>query len=204
MCGENEKCVDKALSCIQDLIKNEQSLYTIEDECIKYFDEKECQELSKLHNNLNISISWDAERPSSIKVTGISKDVEQAEKAIEKMIRTVRAAREQESRADYVSEFVEWQYNDNNTFHNFDKMTNLQLEDAKKAKKNTVNVKINNQSYTVDLKSFAATDAKGHSLPVRRLPKSEGESNLNACYPLFYTSFGLNTLVHTSKLYSNR
>ncbi|XP_045041876.2 protein mono-ADP-ribosyltransferase PARP14 isoform X3 [Desmodus rotundus] len=174
VCGENEKRVDSALSCIQDLIKNEQSIYTSEDECIKDFDEKECQELIKLHKNLNISISWDTQKPS-IEVTGISRDVEQARKAVEEMIRTVRVARERESRADYVSEFVEWQYNDNNAFHHFDKMTNLRLEDAKKAQKNTVNVKINNQSYTVDLKSYIAIDAKGHSLPVQRLTKSEVE-----------------------------
>lgn len=172
ICGENEKCVDCALSCLQDLIQNEQSTYTSEEECIKDFDEKECQELIKLHENLNISFCWDSQRPL-IKVTGISRDVEQIRKAVEEMIRKVRAAKEQESRADYVSEFVEWQYNDSNAFHHFDKMTNLQLEDAKKSKKNTVNIKINNQSYTVDLKSFVATDAKGHSLPVQRLTKSE-------------------------------
>ncbi|KAF6120826.1 poly(ADP-ribose) polymerase family member 14 [Phyllostomus discolor] len=180
VCGENEKRVDSALACIQDLIKNELSIYTSEDECIKDFDKKEHQELTKLTEKLSISISWDARTPS-IKVTGISRDVEEAGKAIEEMIRTVRAAREQESRADYVSEFVEWQYNDNNAFHNFDKMTNLQLEDAKKAKKSTVNVKINNQSYTVDLKSYVATDAKGHSLPVQRLTKPEVEVPAHWC-----------------------
>ncbi|XP_036907370.1 protein mono-ADP-ribosyltransferase PARP14 [Sturnira hondurensis] len=180
VCGENEKCVDRALSCIQELIKNEQSIYTSEDECIKDFDEKECQELIKLHENLNISFCWNSQKPL-IKVKGISRDVEQVRKAVEEMIRKVRAAREQESRADYVSEFVEWQYNVNNAFHQFDKMTNLRLEEAKKNKKNTVNVKINNQSYTVDLKSWVATDAKGHSLPVQRLTKSEVGSPAHWC-----------------------
>ncbi|KAM5334735.1 protein mono-ADP-ribosyltransferase PARP14 [Glossophaga mutica] len=180
VCGDNENHVDSALSSIKDLIENEQDVYTSEDECIKDFDEKEHQELIELHKNLNISICCDTQRPL-IEVTGISKDVEKAGKAVEEMIRTIRVAREQESKADYVSDFVEWQYNDNNTFHNFDKMTNLRLEDAKKKQKNTVNVKINNQSYTVDLKSYVATDTKGHSLPVQRLTKPEVEIPAHWC-----------------------
>ncbi|XP_019506502.1 PREDICTED: poly [ADP-ribose] polymerase 14 [Hipposideros armiger] len=174
VCGENQTSVESALSCIQDMIKKEQGVYTSEDECIKDFDEKERQELIKLHKNLNITIYLYPERPS-IKVSGISKDVEQARNAIEEMIKRVRLAKEQESRADFISELIEWQYNDNNTFHCFDKMSNLKLEKARKEKKKTVNVQINQQSYTVDLNTYVATNAQGHSLPVQRHTKCEVE-----------------------------
>ncbi|KAM5276355.1 protein mono-ADP-ribosyltransferase PARP14 [Hipposideros larvatus] len=174
VCGENQKSVESALSCIQDMIKKEQGVYTSEDECIKDFDEKERQELIKLHKNLNITIYLYPERPS-IKVSGISKDVEEARNAIEEMIKRVRLAKEQESRADFISELIEWQYNDNNTFHCFDKMSNLKLEKARKEKKKTVNVQINQQSYTVDLNTYVATNAQGHSLPVQRHTKCEVE-----------------------------
>lgn len=194
MCGENEKCVEKAISALQDLIKKDQRSYTSVDECIKDFDGKECQELNKLQKDLNITVHFDHQKPL-IEVSGITRDVEQARNTIEEMIKTVRLAKEQESRADYVSNFVEWQYNDNNTFYNFDKITNLQLEDARK-KEGKLVVKINKQSYTVDLKTFIATDAKGHSLSVQRLMKPEGKSNSHACYPLFYTYFGLNTVLY--------
>ncbi|KAK2493461.1 hypothetical protein MC885_011875 [Smutsia gigantea] len=173
VCGENEKCVENALSWIQDLIKKEQCPYTSEDECIKDFDEKEFEELNELQRNLNISIFLDHKRPL-IEVLGI-KDVIKARDAIENMIKRVRLAKEQESRAACVSEFIEWQYEDNNIFHNFDKMTNLQLEEAKKEQRKTVNIKINHQSYTVDLKLYTATDGKRHSLSVRRLMKSQVE-----------------------------
>lgn len=43
----------------------------------------------------------------------------------------------------------------------------MQLEDAKgKQKKKTIDVKIN-QSYTVDLRTYVATDAQGNSLSVQ-------------------------------------
>lgn len=185
VCGENKTSVESTLSWIQDIIKKEQGLYTSEEEYIKHFDDKEHQELIKLHRNLNINICLDLERPL-IEVSGINKDVEQARNAIEKMIMRVRLAKDEESRANYMSEYVEWQYNDNNTFHCFDKITNLQLEEARQ-KKGTVKVKINHDSYTVDMNKCVATNAKGHSLPVQRITKYEGQSNFHACCPLFYT-----------------
>ncbi|KAM8770636.1 protein mono-ADP-ribosyltransferase PARP14 [Rhynchonycteris naso] len=174
VCGENEKLVEQALSWIQNLIKKEQSVYTSKDDCIKDFDEQEYQELSKLQKNLNISIHLDHQKPL-IEVSGTISDVLQARNAIEDMMKIVKSVKEEEFKADYVSDFVEWQYNDNNTIYNFDKITNLQLEDAKKNQKVTINVKINNQKYTVDLKTYIATDAKGHSLSVQRHVKPKVE-----------------------------
>ncbi|ELK18092.1 Poly [ADP-ribose] polymerase 14 [Pteropus alecto] len=174
VCGRNEEYVENALAWIQDAIEKEQFLYTSEEEHIKDFREKEYQELTKLQKNLNIAIHLDTERPL-IEVSGISRDVEQARISIEKMMKTVRLTKEQEFRADYISEVIAWQYNDNNTLHYFDKVTNLQLEDAKKKNIKTLVVKINHQKYTVDLNTYVATDAKGHSLPVQRLKKTNIE-----------------------------
>lgn len=174
VCGENETCVQNAISCLQSLIDKEQSLYTSAEECIKDFDEKEYQELNKLQKDLNISVDLDHQKPL-IKVSGISRDVEQARNAVEEMIKTVRSAKEQESRADYITDFVEWQYDDNNTFRSFDKITNLKLEEARKKQGKTVDVQINNQNYTVDVKTCIATGANGHSLHIQRITKPQVE-----------------------------
>ncbi|XP_059543640.1 protein mono-ADP-ribosyltransferase PARP14-like isoform X1 [Myotis daubentonii] len=174
VCGENETSVENALSCLQNLMEKEQSLYTSEEECIRDFDEKEYQELNKLQKDLNILVDLDHQKPL-IKVSGISRDVEQARNAVEEMIKTVRSAKEQESRADYITEFVEWQYDDNNTYRSFDKITNMKLEEARKKQEKTVDVQINNQNYTVDMKACVATDANGHSLQIQRITKPQVE-----------------------------
>ncbi|XP_059543633.1 protein mono-ADP-ribosyltransferase PARP14-like isoform X2 [Myotis daubentonii] len=174
VCGENETCVEHALYCLQYLMEKEQSLYTSEEECIKDFDEKEYQELNKLQKDLNILVELDHQKPL-IKVSGISRDVEQARNAVEEMIKTVRSAKEQESRADYITEFVEWQYDDNNTYRSFDKITNMKLEEARKKQGKTVDVLINNQNYTVDMKTCIATGANGHSLQIQRITKPQVE-----------------------------
>ncbi|XP_057553363.1 protein mono-ADP-ribosyltransferase PARP14 [Hippopotamus amphibius kiboko] len=174
VCGKNVKSVEGTLSWIQDLIQKEQYPYTSEDECIKNFDVKEYQELNALQKKLNISITLDREKPL-IEVSGITKDVMQVRNAVEDMIKRVRLSKEQESLADRTSDFVEWLYKDNNVFHSFDKITNMRLEDAKKQKRKTIDVKINHQSYKVDLNTYTATDAKGNSLSVQRRAKSEVE-----------------------------
>lgn len=195
VCGENETCVQKAMSCLQTLMEKEQSLYTSAEECIKDFDEKEYQELNKLQKDLNVFVDLDRQKPL-IKVSGISRDVEQARNAVEEMIKTARSAKEQESRADYITDFVEWQYDDNNTFCSFDKITNLKLEEARKNQEQTVGVQINNQNYTVDMKTCIATGANGHSLQILRITKPQRESDFHACFPLFYTYFGLNSILY--------
>ncbi|XP_077623737.1 protein mono-ADP-ribosyltransferase PARP14 isoform X2 [Crocuta crocuta] len=172
VCGENAKCVENALTWIQDLISKELCPYTNEDECIKDFNEKEYQKLNELQENLNIAICLDSKKPL-IEVFGIGKDLTQARNAIEEMIKRIRLAKEEKSQADFISEFIEWQYYDKDAFHSFNKITNLQLENARKTKKRIAVVKVNHQTYTVNLWNYTAVDAKGHSLPVRRLMKSE-------------------------------
>lgn len=174
VCGADENDVNSAIFWVQDLINKEQYSYTSKDECIKDFDEKEGQKLNELQKKLNITISLDQKKPS-IEVSGISRDVNQARNEIEEMIKSIQLAKEKESQADYICEFVEWQYLDKNTFYRFDKITNLQLENVRKTKsKNTV-VKINNQDYRVDLKTYTATGPAGHTVKIQRLTKSEVE-----------------------------
>ncbi|EHB00950.1 Poly [ADP-ribose] polymerase 14 [Heterocephalus glaber] len=172
LCGENSNCVDQAILWLKDLITKEQYSYTNTDECMKDFDEKEYQELNELQKKLNITIFLDRKRPF-IEVLGITRDVMEARDKIEEMVKKVRSAKEEENRADCISEFIEWQYCKDNTFHRFDKITNLQLEDARRAKNKSIVVKINNQSYTVNLKDFTARSPHGHSVTIQRFTKSE-------------------------------
>ncbi|XP_016048066.2 protein mono-ADP-ribosyltransferase PARP14 isoform X2 [Erinaceus europaeus] len=174
VCGKDIQSIEAALFYIQEVIEKELCPYSTEDECIKDFDEKEYEELNELQQNLNINIYLDIKKPL-IDVTGISRDVIQARNKIEEMIKRVRSAKEEESRADCISEFIKWQYEDKSTFYSFDKITNLQLEDAKRAKVNTVEVKINQQTYKVDLNAYTATGPQGDTLQVKRHTKSEVE-----------------------------
>ncbi|XP_012584971.1 PREDICTED: poly [ADP-ribose] polymerase 14-like [Condylura cristata] len=178
VCGEKGEHVEDSLSWIQAELKKEHCSYTSDDEFIKDFDKKEAQKLNELQKKLNITISLNRKRPL-IEVLGISRDVTEARDEIEAMLKRARLAKEQEARADYVHEFIEWQYNDNNTYHCFDKMTNLQLEDTWKNHTKTTEVVINYQTYTVNLNTYTATNANGHTVFVQRLKKPEVEIPVN-------------------------
>ncbi|XP_054984122.1 protein mono-ADP-ribosyltransferase PARP14-like [Sorex araneus] len=174
VCGYNIKHVNNAIYWIQNLIIREQFSSFIEDECINDFDEIEVQELRALQAKLNVSISFDHKKPL-IEVRGIAKDVMEVRNNIEEMVKRIRLNKEQEYRANYISEFVEWQYKDSNTFHPFDKMTNLHLEEANKAGNRTTDVKIKDETYTVDFTTNTATNAHGVTLPVQRFQKARDE-----------------------------
>ncbi|XP_013370583.1 PREDICTED: poly [ADP-ribose] polymerase 14 isoform X2 [Chinchilla lanigera] len=172
VCGENQNRVDQAISWLKALITKEQCSYTNTDECVRDFDEKEYKKLNELQKRLNITVSLDQKRPF-LEVLGISRDVMEARDQVEEMIKKVRLAKEEENRADCISEFIEWRYGDDTTSRHFDKMTNLQLEDARRKKSKSTFVKIKDRCYTVNFKDYTATSPDGHILTVQRITKFE-------------------------------
>ncbi|XP_052596401.1 protein mono-ADP-ribosyltransferase PARP14 [Peromyscus californicus insignis] len=174
VCGADVISVESTITWIQNLITQEQLSYTSDDEYIRDFDEKEYRKLNELQKRLNIVIDLDQRKPL-MKVEGISRDVVEARDEIEDLIKSIRLVKEKEIQADYVLEFVEWQYIDNNVTHSFDKIANMQLEEAQKAKHKSIVVKINNQDFTVNFRTNTATGPQGQSVTVQRHIKTEAE-----------------------------
>ncbi|XP_075821148.1 protein mono-ADP-ribosyltransferase PARP14 isoform X1 [Microtus pennsylvanicus] len=174
VCGKDEDSVERTIFWIQNLITQEQNFFCIENECFRDFGEKEYKKLNELQERLNIVIELD-QKTALIKVTGISRDVIVARDEIENLIKSIRLAKEKESQADYVLTFVEWRYIVNNVIHCFDKIATMQLEEARQAKHKSTVVKINNQDFTVNLRTNTATGPQGQSVTVRRILKDEAE-----------------------------
>ncbi|XP_041529416.1 protein mono-ADP-ribosyltransferase PARP14-like [Microtus oregoni] len=174
VCGKDEDSVERTISWIQNLIAQEQLSYRSDDECVRDFGEKEYKKLNELQERLNIVIELDQKTPV-IKVAGISRDVIGARDEIENLIKSIRLAKEKKSQADYVLTFVEWRYIDNNVIHCFDKIASMQLEDARQAKHKRTVVKINNQDFTVNLRTNTATGPQGQSVTVQRILKDQGK-----------------------------
>ncbi|XP_041529414.1 protein mono-ADP-ribosyltransferase PARP14-like [Microtus oregoni] len=172
VCGKDEDSVEHTISWIQNLIAQEQLPYRSDDECVRDFGEKEYKKLNELQERLNIVIELDQKAPL-IKVAGISRDVIGARDEIENLIKSIRLAKEKESQADYVLTFVEWRYIVNNITHCFDKIATMQLEDAQQANHKSTVVKINNQDFTVNLRTNTATGPQGQSVTVQRILKDE-------------------------------
>ncbi|KAF1411307.1 Poly [ADP-ribose] polymerase 14, partial [Spheniscus magellanicus] len=177
ICGENKKNVDATESWIKNLILKEQFEDSISDELIENFDKRQIDTLADLQRRNRVTIKLENEcSPPCIKISGISRDVCSVYVEVQKMIQKIKDTEEERSKAELVYNLVEWRYpGSNDSFVAFDKLTNMRLEDAKRAKKPHLTVKINKNYYKVDLNTLQANDDQGETINIQRVPKNEGK-----------------------------
>nr|XP_020635228.1 poly [ADP-ribose] polymerase 14-like isoform X1 [Pogona vitticeps] len=179
ICGENRKNVADTESWLKKLILQEQSESHITDELISMFDDAEVEKLNELQKRLRIAIQLEREQsPPFILVSGIPRDILTASTEIQNLIKRLKADQEKKSKAELVTNLVEWQYcAHGDTYKPFDILTNLHLEDARICNKKPISVQINGKSYKVDVKNMCA-DGQGRSVPIKRIVKDEGTGEL--------------------------
>ncbi|NXX77866.1 PAR14 polymerase, partial [Urocolius indicus] len=177
ICGESQEQVDATESWIKNLILKEQFETSISDELIERFDEMQIDTLADLQRRRHVTIELeDKLYPPRIIISGISRDVCFVSVEVQKMIQKIKDAEEEQAKAELVYNLVEWRYLGNNdSFVPFDKLTNMQLEDATIAKKPHVTVKINKKNYKVDLNTLQANDDQGNIITIQRVPKNKGK-----------------------------
>lgn len=177
ICGESQEKVDATESWIKDLILKEQFDSTISDEAIESFDETQIAILEDLQRGKQVTIELlNKLSPPQIKISGISRDVCSVSLEVQEMIQQIKSAEEEQAKAELLYNLVEWRYpGSNHSFVAFDKLTNMQLENAKMAKKLYLDVKIKNKNYKVDLNTLKATDDQGKTINLQRVPKDEGK-----------------------------
>ncbi|NXF01618.1 PAR14 polymerase, partial [Smithornis capensis] len=177
ICGESQENVDAAESWIKKLILKEQFETSISNELIENFDKRQIDALDDLQTRHHVNIEIEDKcSPPQIKISGISRDVCFVSVQVQKMIQEMKDAEDEQSKAELVYNLVEWRYLENNdTFVAFDKLTNMQLEDARRAKKPYLDVKINKKNYRVDLNTLQASDNQDKTISIQRVSKSEGK-----------------------------
>ncbi|XP_074001335.1 protein mono-ADP-ribosyltransferase PARP14-like [Numenius arquata] len=180
ICGESKKNVDATESWIKNLILKEQFENIISDELIENFDERQIDALADLQRRKHVTIQLENKHsPHHIKISGISRDVCFVSVEVQKMIQKIKDTEEEQSKAELVYNLVEWRYpGSNGSFVAFDKLTNMQLEDAKIAKKPHLTVRISKNNYNVDLNNLQAIDDQGRTLNIQRVPKNEDKQSI--------------------------
>ncbi|NWI55189.1 PAR14 polymerase, partial [Calyptomena viridis] len=177
ICGESQENVDAAESWIKNLISKEQFETSISNELIGSFDKRQIDALEELQRRNHVTIQLESKcSPPLIKISGINRDVCFVSVEVQKMIQEMKDAKDEQSKAELIYNLVEWRYlGSNDTFVTFDKLTNMQLEDAQIAKKPYFDVKINKKNYRVDLNTLQATDDQDKTVNIQRVSKSEGK-----------------------------
>ncbi|NXO77606.1 PAR14 polymerase, partial [Sitta europaea] len=172
LCGENKREVEEAEKWLRSTVSKEQSRTEIADEAISYFGEEEIEKLDNLENKFKISLN---KKSNSIEIYGVSKDVYLASTDVQKMILSVKGARE--TQAIRLQNSVEWNYFKNGIYVPFNSFTNMELENAYMGKKKTIEVTIDKRVYTVDMERKIAVDDQETQISIIRIDKSEDQKS---------------------------
>ncbi|XP_077176451.1 protein mono-ADP-ribosyltransferase PARP14-like [Paroedura picta] len=173
ICGDSQKNVEKAESWIRELILKNQNEITVSDEWISSFREKEYEKLRELQMKLHVVIQQGT--ASSLRIGGLTRDVLSANIEIQQLIQRVRKAHEEQSKANLLSNLVEWQYEDSGHYKTFDNMSSMHIEVALQ-NKSTHDLTIRNKRYRVDPAQQWARDDQGRSINIKRIAKTEDKS----------------------------
>uniref|UniRef100_A0A4W6DZF5 Poly [ADP-ribose] polymerase n=1 Tax=Lates calcarifer TaxID=8187 RepID=A0A4W6DZF5_LATCA len=164
LCADNEKAVSQAKKRITELIVAEQAQKTITDPYISQLTQADMEQLGNLQRKLTVSIRLDKgleDQEPKIHLEGLTRDVFTAESEVRDIIRRVERNENLRSKALLTSGLVEWQFQHHSgTMVPFDIHTNLKLEEAFE-KKQSVKIKINNDTYTADPTFKKADSANG-------------------------------------------
>ncbi|XP_040897571.1 protein mono-ADP-ribosyltransferase PARP14-like isoform X2 [Toxotes jaculatrix] len=164
LCADNEKAVSLAKKKIQELIVAEQAESSITDPFISQLSQADMDELRALQRKLTVSIRLDKgleDQEPRIHLEGLTRDVVLAESAVRDIIRRVERMENRKSKALQLSGVVEWQFQDHSgKMVTFDMYTNLSLEEALE-KKQSVKIKISEETYTAKVTLRKAVSAKG-------------------------------------------
>ncbi|XP_068102337.1 protein mono-ADP-ribosyltransferase PARP14-like [Hyperolius riggenbachi] len=170
LCAEKREDVKEASVWLRELIEKEQHENTIADEWIQYFDDNDHQKLAQLQKKHGVTIHAST---STIRVRGLTRDVLEVSNKIQDMAKSVRDKKTREHEAELCSNVVEWGYYQGTNFIPFDKMTNLDLENARTDKTSSLNIDIAGVKYTVIIEGEKARDSKGNKVLLKRIPKNE-------------------------------
>ncbi|NXH18615.1 PAR14 polymerase, partial [Bucco capensis] len=174
ICGENKKKVEEAENWLKSAILKEQFQTEIRDESIIHFSEVESEELHNLQKKYKIALHLDS---TFIRISGLEKDVWIAYSAIQDMIHRVKAAKQEEIKAELLKNLIEWKYFKNDSYVPFDNLTNMHLENALMEKKKAIPVTIGEKKYVVNIETRYALDDQGNQTPVIRVDKSEDQES---------------------------
>ncbi|XP_069840936.1 protein mono-ADP-ribosyltransferase PARP14-like [Dendropsophus ebraccatus] len=177
LCAETKKAVTDTSSWLRQLILKEQHENVITDDWILELGEKERKSIAELQKTLQVTVNIDL--PSTtIKVSGLTKDVLNLTNQIQNMIKNVREKKAKEREAELCSNLVQWKYIDGNKFIPFDQMTNLELENAKNTEMLSLNIIVSGVTYTVVIETKSMRDPKGKEFKIERFPKHENTLDL--------------------------
>ncbi|XP_038138809.1 protein mono-ADP-ribosyltransferase PARP14-like [Cyprinodon tularosa] len=177
ICGDSQNSIDAAKKKINDLISDQQGSMEITDNDILNLSLADCQRIVDIQKSMGVSIKHHINNgQASIVIEGLNKDVLQASKEADMMLRKVRGEQELKKKYDLAATVAEWQYQRQGLqYQSVDQVTNYELEHALEKGITSVKVTIQGSNYTVQMPKGPATDSQGITLQIRRIDKLKAD-----------------------------
>ncbi|KAL6101260.1 parp14 [Pungitius sinensis] len=177
ICGKSQASVDTAKQRLHVLMTQDQHSCHIDDNSILSFSNADNQRIVDIQKTLNVTIKTENKNgKASLTISGLSKDVLEANQEIYTMLKLTREKEELMEKAERAGLLVEWQYQPQGLeFQSFDSMTNYKLEEALGNNQTSVKVSVQGKDYTVALPKGPATDNQGQTLQIKRIDKLKDE-----------------------------
>uniref|UniRef100_A0AAV3AX00 Poly [ADP-ribose] polymerase n=1 Tax=Pyxicephalus adspersus TaxID=30357 RepID=A0AAV3AX00_PYXAD len=172
LCADKKENLDKTKTWLQQQIESAQTENVIREECISEIEEPEVQRISDLQNKFQVSVILKPPDPS-IRITGLTQDVMAVSGEIEMIIKSIKEKKAREREAELIGKLVEWRYEHADHMVPFEKMANLELEEAKNEKKTQITIQIPENQITVNLEKGNGTDKFGNQIQIQREIKNE-------------------------------
>ncbi|XP_068102327.1 protein mono-ADP-ribosyltransferase PARP14-like isoform X2 [Hyperolius riggenbachi] len=175
LCAEDQENVDQTKAWLQKQIDCDQAEKVIKDECISELEDTEMQKICDLQKQFQVSVIY--QPPDlSIKILGLTRDVMVVSSEIETIINRAKDRKIRERSAELTSKLVEWRYKHGGNMVAFDKMINLELEEAKYGNQPQITVQSHGKLITVNLLTVQAKDQHGNQVQIERAVRHEENS----------------------------
>lgn len=184
ICGPSQAEVDQTKLFLEDIITKEQVFQSITDTQILSLTDKDQKRIQDLQSTIDVTIrlEYKANKASdetpgkaTLIVQGLSRDVLKATQEIQEMLKLAKENEILKKEMDFVSDLVDWQYEQGGQYKNFDERTNLELEKALGRQAADTTINFQGQTYQVKLpEGPAVNNAGGSQMNIRRIDKLKG------------------------------
>lgn len=188
ICGPSQAEVDQTKLFLEDIITKEQVFQSITDTQILSLTDKDQKRIQDLQSTIDVTIrlEYKANKASdetpgkaTLIVQGLSRDVLKATQEIQEMLKLAKENEILKKEMDFVSDLVDWQYEQGGQYKNFDERTNLELEKALGRQAADTTINFQGQTYQVKLpEGPAVNNAGGSQMNIRRIDKLKATESI--------------------------
>ena len=170
--------VQEALKAINELMKEKCKQKVIDNEEISNLTPGHLRKLHTLELRYSVQLTVEKE-VERIVIDGQYEDVLQVFGEILELLHEVEKDKHERNHAEMLSKDIQWKYEEDGTFEDYDGNLNAQIELAFQKNKSKIEIQMDEENYTVKFDTMTMEDEEGIATSVKRIDLRKG--TMTAC-----------------------